>query len=356
MRQALLKFLAVAPVVVPLGMCGQVASPPSVQIKAESLVSAARQLATKGDLSQAEDKLRQALELDSTSILANDTYGNLLLQSKRLPEAMERFEVALATKPQDPPARAGERKAAVALALRARTAGDNDAALVLLQHVHAVLPDDVEILLDLGVQALNMHRLGIASEALHAGLALGPDHTKLLYALARVEVEQELFGDAKTHYLAYLRLNPGDASAHYGLGRLYQMQQQTELAIAEFNRSIDLLPAQAESYYQLGQMQLDAHHDVEANASFNKALASMPNHGGALTGMGILAYRLMHYDTADIFLSRAVVAAPDYQLAHYYRGLALRRLGKQEEAQGELEKATALAASQQGRGQPVQSP
>ncbi len=326
------------------------------QTRVDSLVSSASQRVKEGGTVQAEELLQQALTIDVASVPANDAYGYLLLQRQRLPDAMEKFEAALAADPRNLPARDGERKAAVLLALHARAAGSNDAALLCLQHARDALPDDPEILLDLGVQALNMHRLALAAEALHTGLALDSRNPKLLYALARVDTDQEHFADAKAHYTAYLQLIPNDASAHYGLGRVYQMQQQIEQATAEFDRSIALQPAQAESFFELGQMQLDARRDAEARVNFIKALAGTPNHGGALTGLGILAYRSKNYDTANDLLARAVATSPDYQPAHYYLGLALRRLGKQQEAQRELETAATLSTSQQGKGQLVRSP
>ena len=326
------------------------------QARVASLVLSASQFAKEGATVEAEGLLQQALTLDAASIPANNAYGDLLLQRQRLPEAMEKFEAALAVDPRDPAARTGERKTAVILALHARAAGSNDAALLCLQHARNALPDDPEILLDLGVQAMNMHRLTLAAAALHTGVALDLQNLKLLYALARVETDQEHFADAQAHYTAYLQQNPNDASAHYGLGRVYQMQQQTDQAIAEFSRSIVLQPAQAESYFQLGQMQLDAHRDAEARTNFTKALASTPNHGGALTGLGILRYRSKDYDGASDLLAKAVATSPDYQPAHYYLGLALRRIGKQQEAEKELETAAWLSASQQAKSQPVQSP
>lgn len=335
---------------------GAQANAKSKSLQIDTFIQAATQQLQQGNTVQAEDLLQHALSLDPASVAANDTYGDFLVQRQHLPEAMDRFETALATDPHDPHARSAERNAAVALALHARNAGSNDAALLCLQHARAALPDDPEILLDIGIQARDMHRLGISSEALQAGLVLDPKNPKLLYAMARTEVDQEHFPDAKAHYLSYLDLKPDDATAHYGLGHLYQMQQQTDLAAQQFQQSIALLPVQTESYFQLGQIALDAHRNAEARAAFEKTLSRMPAHGGALTGMGIIAYREKNYAASEQYLTKAIAAAPDYQPAHYYLGLTLRRLGKQDDAQKELQTASTLAATQQGKGQPMQAP
>lgn len=329
---------------------------PAAKREAPSLLTQAALQRQQGKTADAEASLQRALNLDPASIPANDLNGNLLLDSQRLPEAMDHFEAALATNPHDEPARTGERTAAIALALRTRAAGEAEGALQCLQRALAFLPNDPELLLDTGIQALNLHRLALAHHALQAALNLDPANAKTLYALARVEVEQEHFAEAETHFKAYLEQHPNDATAHYGLGHLYQVRQQIDQAKQQFAQSIALQPIQTEAYYQLAQMALDAHHDDEARAAYAKTLARMDTHAGALTGMGILAYRAKDYPAAAPYLQSAIAAAPDYQPAHYYLGLTLRRLGKQQEAERELATAVALATQQQGKSQPIQAP
>jgi tetratricopeptide (TPR) repeat protein len=105
---------------------------------------------------------------------------------------------------------------------------------------------------------------------------------------------------------------------------------------------------QTESYYELGQLELEAQHDAQAEPLFHKVLERDPAHGGALTGMGILAFRRKEYAQADQYLAKAEKIAPEYQPAHYYRGLALMRLGQKQEADRELQLATELDRKQQG--------
>jgi tetratricopeptide (TPR) repeat protein len=120
------------------------------------------------------------------------------------------------------------------------------------------------------------------------------------------------------------------------------MDQRTDEARAEFERSIQLQPVQTESYYQIGQIELDAHQDAKAEPLFRKALERDPSHGGSLTGLGVLAFRAKEYAKAEQYLAAAEKAAQDYGPAHYYRGLALARLGRRDEADAELRTATEL--------------
>ena len=319
----------------------------------DELIRRADAMRQRGDTAAAEQALQQAIRIHPESIEANDALGELLLSQRRYSEAMDRFEAVLTRSAHDPRASAGEQKAAITLALQARQAGKGNEVLIQLQRARVVLPDDLTLLVDLGIQAQSMHQLPFAADALKDALKISPSDPRALYAAARVEMDQEHFDEAEKHFHAYLAQRPNDASAHYGLGHLFQMQLRTADARAEFECSIALQPVQTESYYQLGQMALEAGHDDEAARMFAKALSRMPTHGGALTGVGILAFRAKNYAAARDSLTKAVAAAPDYQPAHYYLGLSLRRLGDKEGSARELKIAVDLAAKQQGKGKPA---
>lgn len=318
----------------------------------DQLIAQARATLTD-DPAQAKDLLTQALVQSPNSPPANLLLGDLLLSEHLYPEAMDRFETVLAIDLRNSSARTGERNAAVALALQARSSGNPAAALATLQHAHEALPDDATLLTDLGVQQQAMHLLQPAAASLTSALALDPSNLTALYALARVETDQENFASAEQHFRSYLAARPNDASAHYGLGWLIQLQLHTDAASAEFQRSIALQPLQTESYFQLGQIALDGHRADEARSMFQKTLSRAPTHGGALTGLGILDYRAKDYPAARESLTRAIQSYPDYQPAHYYLGLTLTRLGDKAAATRELALAADLARKQQGKSQPI---
>lgn len=302
----------------------------------------------QGDRSTAMVLLTRALASSPNSPAANVTLGKLMLEEHRDPEAMDRFETVLDVNLRDKGAREGELAAATELAMSARREGRADAALKALEHARTKLPDDPKLLLDLGVQAMEMGMLPEATDALEAARKLHADDPEIFYALARVEMAELHMQPAEADLRAYLAKRPEDATAHFGLGRVLEAEQRSADAKAEFERSIQLQPLQTESYYELGQLELQVQHDVRAAPLFEKVLARDPNHGGALTGMGIIAFRSKNYAQAEQYLARAEKAAPNYQPAHYYRGLALARLGQKDESQRELQSAAALDRKQQG--------
>jgi Flp pilus assembly protein TadD len=261
-------------------------------------------------------------------------------------EAMKSFEVVLQDDPHNAEARRGEVKAALAAALQAKHAGDDDGTLVYLVRARKYVPDDPGLLFDFGVQADGMRLYKDAEEALNKSLELRPGDARTIYALGHLELDEGKVPQAEAHLREYLKLRPDDASAHYGLGKLLHMVGRNEEAKAELRRSTELLPLQTESYYELGDIELNLEHDEEAAAFFQKVLGRNPKHGGALTGMGMVAYRKKDYATAETYLHSAVLAAPDYSPAHYYHGMALARLGRKEEAEKELAQAKSLDEKQ----------
>ncbi len=280
-----------------------------------------------------------------TSIKASQA----LLQSGKPTEARESFESILNSDPNNVEAQQGEVGSSERLALDARQAGHMDEALQLLLRARGFAPKDPRLLYDLGILEDEMQLYHDADQTLASLLQLQPSNPQVMYAVARVKLDLGQLALAEEKMLAYLKLQPNDASAHYGLGRIYQLGLQYDKARAEFQRSIDLQPVQTEAYYQLGDIALGQGALDEAIVYFSKTLSRDPKHGGALAGTGQAYFKQKQYAQAKDFLDRAVAAAPNYQSGHYYLGLTLARLGRKEESQRELDRATKLAEEQAKR-------
>jgi tetratricopeptide (TPR) repeat protein len=315
---------------------------------ADVLIALAQIRADEGDTEAEKDLLWRALRASPNSPPANLTLGNLLFHEHHDPEAMDRFETVLAIDLRNAAARHGELAAVTELAERMRQLGHPELALKALQHAQTKLPDDPQLLLDLGIQETELGDTSDALEAVHAARKLRPDDPTILYALAHAQFQAQQMADAEQSFRAYLKVRPNDASAHFGLGRVLEVTQQPAEARAEFQRSIELQPVQTESYYELADMELKAGHDDAAEELLRKTLARDRHHGGALTDMGEICFQRKQYDDAERWLEQALSAAPEYAPAHYYHGLVLAKLGRKDESARELREATELDRKQQG--------
>ena len=262
--------------------------------------------------------------------------GKTFLSQRRYGEAMGRFELALGSAPKNQAARDGEVAAATAWALAEIRRKQADKGMEILERALVQVPDDPELLLDFGVEATALGQFPIAEQALQAADKLRPHHPKTVYGMARLEIERQHWPEAERDLKAYLQLQPQDASAYFGLGHVYAVQQRQEEARVAFQRSVELQPMQTESYYQLGELDLETHKDADAQVSFGKVLERDATHAGALTGMGELALRAKNYSKAEEYLAAAEKSDPAYQTPHYFRGLALAKLGRKQEAEEEM--------------------
>ena len=312
------------------------------------LVALAQLRGDAHDTDGASELLARALSVSPNSPAANLMLGRLLLARHLDPEAMDRFETVLAIDLRNADARRGEVAAATELAERMRQQNRPELSLKALEHAREKLPDDPQLLLELGIQATELGATEEALDALQAGRKLDPSSSTILYALAHAQFTAQHMGDAESSFRTYLKVLPKDASAHFGLGRVLEVTERTDEARSEFQRSIELQPVQTESYYELGDMELKAGHDAAAEPLLQKTLARDPRHGGALTDMGQISFGRKQYVEAEHWLEQAVNAAPEYAQAHYYRGLVLARLGRKDEADRELREAAQLDRKQQG--------
>jgi tetratricopeptide (TPR) repeat protein len=273
-----------------------------------------------------------------------------LRESGKLNESRDIFESVLTTNPDSAAAQDGEVQVSERLALNARSAGHMDESLADLLRAQKFAPENTRLLFDLGVLEDEMQLYLDADKALAHLESLKPDDPNVLYAVARVKLDLGQLSHAEEKMSAYLKIRPNDASAHFGMGRIYQQGLQFEKAKVEFERSIELQPRQTEAYFQLGDIEVEQKNYQDAITNFSKTLLGNPKHGGALTGTGIAYYRQKQYDKAERFLEEATHAAPEYQPGHYYLGLTLARLGKEEESQHELTIATGLAEKDNKKG------
>ncbi len=310
------------------------------------VITKARSLEASGRLNEANDLLSEAARREPGNAALWQELGQVQLSQHLYDDATNSFEDALKLHPESATAQSGEVRAAVANALEEGSAGNQDRALSCLVRARKLVPDSVELLTDLGIQADSMQLYKDADAALNRAHALAPENAKTLYALAHTELDEQKMGEAEVHLRAYLAIEPDDATAHYGLGHLLHMISKEDESELELEKSIALQPRQTESYYDLGNIELDRLENEEAMKNFSIVLKADPNHGGALTGMGLIAYRSKNYGLADTYLSKAVLYAPDYAPAHRFYAMTLARLGRHEESEREIALAQKLTDQQ----------
>lgn len=269
---------------------------------------------------------------------------------------MSTFEKALQSDQNDTAARKGEVGAAVQYSLAEKREHREEAALWLLLRARYWVPDDPDLLADLGVEEDELKLFVDADSTLAEALRIRPNDLNALYTAARVKMDLGQMQSAEQAWLAYIKQDPHNPAAYYGCGLVLQALGKSEEARSRFKQSIEENPSQAESYYRLGEI---ARHDGDkagAIAQYAEALARNSTHGGALTGLAILSYEEKKYDEAERELEAAIRSEPDYHTARYYHGLTLSKLGRKKEAEAELARAMQLSDKNELQRQLITQP
>jgi tetratricopeptide (TPR) repeat protein len=195
--------------------------------------------------------------------------------------------------------------------------GDQAGALQAIQQALAVDPASADANLYLGKVKYGMNDVPAAIEAFRASLASDPESTEARFLLATVlEVAGEK-DDAVSEYQELLRRHPQDVRGYLGLGAIEEKYGQSEQALGHLRKAHELDPKGYEPCLALGKL-------VAKGTTAEEGIA---------------------------LLRDAVAAAPEKPEAHFQLGMALRRAGRNAEAQQEFERVEELNKEHRNAGQ-----
>ncbi len=165
----------------------------------------------------------------------------------------------------------------------------------------------------------------------------------LLAGLATVQLTLPHWRDDPTLWLWAERRSPRSALPPTNLALQYVYQGRYELALAKANQAIALDPQNAEAYDNAGLALFQLGRYAEAQKAFEQATKLWPesalywnNLAGALREQGRLE------EAERIMQEQALVRDPTLPVGHLNLGLIYLRMGRFEEAAGELRQALTL--------------
>jgi tetratricopeptide (TPR) repeat protein len=245
-------------------------------------------LARRGQIEEAIDHYRKALEIKPDDLEAHVNLGSALAGRGQLDEAIAHFRSALKIKLDD-----GDAHNSLGLALAGR--GQVDEAIAHYRKALEIKPDDAGAHDNLGLALAGRGQLDEAIAHYRKALEINPDdvgaHDNLGLALAgRGQVDEAI-----VHYRKALGINPDDANAHNNFGIALAGRGQVDEAIAHFRKALEINPDYAEAHHNLGLALAGRGQVDEAIAHFRSALKIKPDYavahinlGDALAGRGSL--------------------------------------------------------------------
>jgi len=158
---------------------------------------------------------------------------------------------------------------------------------------------------------------------------------------------RNIFGDvlgaqrSREHFKRSLEaatLNPADASAHYNLGLIYQQRGQLAEAKERFARAIEIDPDETDAHYQLGRIAREQGRLVDAITHFEAVVQRDPEHSQneVWREIGRTYFEAGQLEDARAAFEQFLAKRPSDAEGHYRYGLALKRLGRGDDAASEM--------------------
>jgi serine/threonine-protein kinase len=210
----------------------------------------------------------------------------------------------------------------VLLARALHAAGDDGAAERLLIEATTVRPDQVALLVTLGV-LLEARGPGRLADAIGYYRAARSRQPGLGIALCNALLLDRRGLEAEELVEDLTRLEPGNPWVSYYRGLVLHMQKNTGAAEVAFRKAVDLKPDFAEAHSNLGCLLANQNQLTAAEAAFRKAIDLKPDFAEAHNNLGKVLYRLGRFDRAATMFSKAIELWPQFAEAYHNLGLTL---------------------------------
>ncbi len=232
--------------------------------------------------------------------------GNVLLNQRRLDEAVEYFQKTVALEPDSAGAHDG-------LGRTFYKKGRLDESIAEFQRALETKPDFAEARIDLGD---SLFQKGWVNEAIieyQRASEIKPDLVEARYALADCLLRTRRVSEAIVQYQKALEIEPDSAAAakvHNNLGNALIQQGRTDEAIAHFQKALELKPDIAESHHNLAYALLLQGQVNEAIVENQRALEIKPDYAEACNDLGLCLSQIGRVDEAIVQYRRAIELQP----------------------------------------------
>ena len=160
--------------------------------------------------------------------------------------------------------------------------------------------------------------------------------------MARDLTVQRRLDEAVALYKEIAQADPSNVKARNNLGVIYDELGHHELALEQFEEAQVLDPDGVEVLVNLGSALGSLGRLDDAERELGRAQMLAPDEVGVRCCLGILSFRRGLYEQAEAELRWVCEQDDEHGPAHFYRGEALNRLGRMDQALEILERAARL--------------
>jgi len=221
-----------------------------------------------------------------------------------------------------------------------RESGD----LAALREAAERAPDDPQAHRRLGLALRRVRRDDEALQHLERAAELAPDDADVLLSLGIAYSAVQRAADAEATYRQILKSSPGHAKAHNNLGNVALRRGDEDAAIESYRRAVEADPQYLSAMHKLADLLKYRGLNDEAYAIYERILELKPSDPRerltlveSLYGLGSINLARERFELAEQQLAQVVRFVPNHRSAHWARAQALIQLGRDDEAQQELQ-------------------
>jgi tetratricopeptide (TPR) repeat protein len=286
--------------------------------------------------------LRKADHLAPTVAGIRLNIGLVYYRQNEFPQAIAPFESVVRDQPQSMQAR-------YLLGLCYFFTERYDDAVRVLDPLWPQESDDLNYLYVLGNAANKVGKSDIEDRALTRFVELGQNTAEYHMLMGKAALNRDENDKAVAELRKAVELDPNLPYVHFNLGLAYMAQADFEHARNEFQQDVAIEPDVAFDYDRLGTTFTYLQDDAKAEENFKEALRRDAHLASSYFGLARVYQREGKFADALAAINSADKIDPDNSNYHNLKGQILIRLGRAEEGQAELQKATQLLEASRER-------
>lgn len=292
--------------------------------------------AVEGKYSEAVPAYRKALQLNPALAGVQLNLGLALFKQQRFKEAVVPFTAAVKETP-------GDAKPKLLLGMSYYGAAQYAEAIPYLQSALASAPDNLQLRMTLAQSCLWARQYKCTLEQFRQIVTQNPESAQADMLAGEAFDGLGDTASAIAQFRAAEKASPNEPDVHFGLGYLLWTQRQYDEAERELKLEVENNPNHAQALAYLGDIAIKRENKAEAEKYLQRAIAQPGKDVRlAYVDLGILHAAEGRDEDAVKNFQRAIQLEPDEVDAHWRLAKVYRAMGKKEEANAELAKASQL--------------
>jgi tetratricopeptide (TPR) repeat protein len=283
------------------------------------------------DWAHAELEYSEAIRLQPELAVAHLHLG-FVLSAEQKPEAAQEWLTAFKLEP-------GNAGAAMMIGKALADAGQDEQALPILEHAHALAPRSTDAAYQLALVLQRASRIPEAIELLKGVVEAEPKNADALVNLGLALTQAHAAREAVPYLQRAIALKPNDATAHQDLAAAYLQVNETDAAIVELQTALKISPDSPQLHYNLGAAYKFEDDSAHAIPELEAAAKLDPTAYEPQYLLGVLYMQQARYDEAAPRLEASLKLHPQNGDGWATLGSVYNKLERLPEAVTALEEA-----------------